>query len=804
MRYQINHNWYFTPHYRGSLNSMPSEKLEELELVQIPHTVQMLPMHYCNEKDYQTVSAYIKEIDIPKDWAGRSVMLTLEGAAQQAEVFCNGTSVGIHGCGYTAFETDLSEHLKYGQRNRLLIRVDSREQLDIPPFGHVVDYMTYGGIYRPVYLDVREKIHLQDVFVMADDKKHLEVRAWAEGAENCQIRARVLGEDGEIFARLEEQDFQKHFHMHVPRAQLWDTDHPNLYILQLELLRFGQVTDTREVRFGFRRVEMKPDGCYLNGRRIRIRGLNRHQSWPYMGYAAPARAQRLDADILKYELGCNAVRTSHYPQSHAFVDRCDEVGLLVFTEIPGWQYIGGDEWKAQAVRNTRDMVLQYRNHPSIFMWGVRINESQDDDAFYEETGKTAHELDPTRPTGGVRCIRQSSLLEDVYTYNDFSHRGDNQGCEPREDVTLDREKAYFITEYNGHMFPTKSFDDEEHRKEHAMRHVRVLDSAASHEDIGGTFGWCMFDYNTHKDFGSGDRICYHGVLDMFRNPKLAASVYASCQDRRPVLAVSSSMDIGDHPAGQIGEIAVFTNAEKVRLYKNGSLAGEFTPTRTYPHLAHPPVLISDSPDCPEESSSETLPKNPPDLSGKTDSPGSRILLFLRRLFGGNGGEGKDGAVSCQDQTGSGGTLSEDGTVPEHEERYMGTWGGEAAEWKFQALRKDQEICAVTISPVEEIHLEGVCDTEELLDGDTWDMATVRLRAVDQNGNQVHYANDVLHFAAEGCVEVHGPSFTALEGGMSGCYVRTRGEAGTGTLTVYRGEAPELTFRFSVKARADRL
>ena len=264
---------------------------------------------------------------------------------------------------------------------------------------------------------------------------------------------------------------------------------------------------------------MKPDGCWLNGNRVKIRGLNRHQSWPYMGYAAPARAQRLDADILKYELGCNAVRTSHYPQSHAFIDRCDELGLLVFTEIPGWQHIGGEEWKEQAVRNTEEMIRQYRNHPSIFMWGVRINESQDDDGLYQRTVETARSLDPTRPTGGVRYLKKSHLLEDVYTYNDFSHTGDNPGCDAKAAVTPDMEKAYFITEYNGHMFPTKAFDDEEHREEHAMRHVRVLDSAASHADIGGTFGWCMFDYNTHKDFGSGDKICYHGVLDMFRNPK---------------------------------------------------------------------------------------------------------------------------------------------------------------------------------------------------------------------------------------------------------------------------------------------
>ena len=113
-------------------------------------------------------------------------------------------------------------------------------------------------------------------------------------------------------------------------------------------------------------------------------------------------------------------------------------------------------------------------------------------------------------------------------------------------------KPYFISEYNGHMFPTKVFDSELHRQEHALRHCNVLDSVMANEDICGSFGWCMFDYNTHKDFGSGDRVCYHGVTDMFRNFKLAAYAYASQnKELAPVLEVSSSMDIGEHPGRRL-------------------------------------------------------------------------------------------------------------------------------------------------------------------------------------------------------------------------------------------------------------
>ena len=773
MRYQINDNWYYTDHYTGSLNSMPKERLEELEQVRIPHTVKELPMHYCNERDYQMVSGYVRELDIPGDWEGRCVTLTLEGAAHQAEVYCNGTSLGVHGCGYTAFETDLSEHLRYGHRNRIVVRLDSRESLNIPPFGHVVDYMTYGGLYRPVYLEVREKTHFTDIFVMPDDRKHLEVQVQAAGAQDCQIRACVLDGGGEAVARMEEQKFQDHFHMHVPRAKLWDTEHPNLYTLRLELLRYGKVLDEREVRFGFRTIGMKPDGCYLNGSRVQIRGLDRHQSWPYMGYAAPERAQRLDADILRYELGCNGVRTSHYPQSQAFVDRCDEIGLLVFTEIPGWQHIGDDAWKDQAVQNVEEMVLQYRNHPSIFLWGVRINESQDDDSFYTRTVEAAHRLDPTRPTGGVRYLRKSSLLEDVYTYNDFVHEGNNRGCIPKAEATPDPEKAYFITEYNGHMFPTKAFDDEGHRREHALRHACVLDAALSHGDIGGTFGWCMFDYNTHRDFGSGDRICYHGVLDMFRNPKPAAAVYASQQEERPVLEVASAMNIGDHPAGRLGEVAVFTNGDKVRLYRNGEPAGEYGPSLRYSHLPHPPVLIRDS----------MVPESQVGGEGNVHmAKGAQKdrLGAVKRWF-----------AKLMEKP-AGGTKAET--------QYMGSWGEETASWTFEAVKDGKPMASVTVEPVERIHLEALCDTDMLVDGDTWDMATIRLRAADQNGNTAVYANDVLHFAAEGAVQVEGPDFMALEGGMGGCYVRTTGMEGEGKLHIYRGREEEIVLTFRVQAK----
>jgi beta-galactosidase len=169
------------------------------------------------------------------------------------------------------------------------------------------------------------------------------------------------------------------------------------------------------------------------------------------------------------------------------------------------------------------MIERDRNHPCIIMWGVRINESRDLDPFYTRTNELARELDPTRPTGGVRFFQGSSFLEDVYTYNDFS----NAVLEPSE-------LPYLITEFAGHKFPTKIWDNEDRLIEHALLHARIQNQQIGDDRIAGAIGWCAFDYATHLEFGAGDRICYHGVMDAFHLPKWAAYFYESHSPRENV------------------------------------------------------------------------------------------------------------------------------------------------------------------------------------------------------------------------------------------------------------------------------
>lgn len=584
--YDWNDGWFFTPTFDPAIVKPDCPELE-LTPVRIPHTVKTLSYNYCNENDYQRLSGYRREFFAPREWEGRVILLTFGAVAHDATVFCNGRRLFHHACGYTAFTVDLTGALRFDAKNVVAVRCDSREDLNVPPFGGQIDYLTYGGIYRSVSLDIKEPAYLRDIFIEAKAEGDFRIYSSTVGETvGCTLQAEIRSPAGSRAVYGGE--------LSIPitgtlnGVHPWSTDHPFLYTLTVRLIRHGtnglpdRILDKKSTRFGFRTIQFVAGGLYLNGQRVELRGLNRHQSYAYQGYAMPDSIQRLDAQLLKKTLGCNAVRTSHYPQSPAFLDACDELGVLVFSEIPGWQHIGDEVWKAQALQNCREMVCQYRNHPSIFLWGVRISGSADDEAFYKRTNEAVHRLDPTRPTAGARNFRKSQLLEDVYAYNDYSYCGHGSGCEVRSVVTPDIRKGYLISEFGGPQFPAKTFDDEPHRLAQALRYAAVLNDTIAQQGNAGSFGWCMADYNTHREFGSGDRICYHGVMDMFRNPKLSAAVYASQKTPRSpsdiVMEVSSAMASGDHPGGFAGACWVFTNAESVRLYRGNDFIAEFSPT----------------------------------------------------------------------------------------------------------------------------------------------------------------------------------------------------------------------------------
>jgi beta-galactosidase len=795
----INDGWEFTPAFdqdflRGEGTA---------ETVRLPHTCKVIPYDYFDESLYQMVCGYRRRLDL-SGRGGRRAFVCFGAAAHYAKVYLDGVLIGEHKSGYTAFEFELDTE---NPAPLLAVELDTRESLNFPPFGKVIDYLTYGGLYREVQIEYREQSYIGDLFakpavpesivVMPDMSPETVAQLSFDGVIGCEpeivgsadaIRFTVCEAGCDTVLCESTADLSENCVLNVPGARLWDPLSPALYDVKAELIKDGEVIDFITRRIGFRRAVFNKDGFFLNGRKFKLRGLNRHQCWPYVGYAMPRSMQRLDADILKNELGCNAARTSHYPQSHYFIDRCDELGMPVFTEAPGWQNLGDDQWKDVGVEAVKEMVKEYRSHPSIILWGVRINESQDDHDFYVRTNAAARSLDPTRATGGVRCHKHSELLEDVYTYNDFIHDGVHPGCEPKAAVTSDPDKAYLISEYGGHMYSTKAFDDEEHRLEHMLRHARVLDAVASYDDIAGSFAWCMFDYNTHKEFGSGDRICYHGVCDMFRNKKLAAQLYAIQDSSEPILALSSSMDIGDHPATNRGRVYILTNADSVRFYKNDSFIHEYTHEGSdFPHMKFPPIEITDyigdqialnEPFTPEQAAyvKDILNESSRFGMGSLSDDAKRKAAYLNEQYG-----------------------TDADAIYRLYGKYIGNWGDKSIVFRFEAYQDGKLVRELSVSPFEELVLTANVDHTELVEDTTYDVASVRLTMTDQNGNTLPYYFGALRASVSGdSVELIAEDPILLRAGMGGLYVRTTGRPGKSTLTLSANGCKDIHIAFNVR------
>jgi beta-galactosidase len=598
----INRGWRYNPAFVDGGHDLAFDDAN-FERVVVPHTNISLPWHSFDEKSYEFVSLYRRRFRLPPEARGRRIFADFEGVMTASTVWINGQRLGEYKGGYTPFSFELTQHLNFERDNLLAVDVDSTERPDIPPFGNRIDYLTFGGIYREVALRIVPATYIENVFAQPQNvlsaHPSLDVTCFIQNLEpssNALLLEAVLLDGEKAVAKSSQKlppagasgepvsctlSFAE-----LPKIQLWDVSQPYLYSLRVQLLAGERVLDQSAHHFGFRQAQFTDHGFELNGKILKLRGLDRHQTFPFVGQAMPARVQRRDAQILRHELHCNIVRTSHYPQSRHFLDACDEYGLLVLEEIPGWQFIGDKAWQDISVDNVSRMIRRDWNHPSIVFWGVRINESRDNHDFYTRTNALAHQLDPTRQTGGIRYFQESEFLEDVFTMNDFGWP-----------LKPPNHPLYLNTEFVGHTYPVKAFDDNARQREHTIRHARVHDTLASNPQYAGGIGWCAFDYNTHSDFGAGDRICYHGVMDIFREPKPAAGFYKSqCEpDEEIVLEPAFHWAAGDE-ALRFTIAMICSNCDHLKLYvrdkDDWELVAEANPDREqFPHLRYPPFSI---------------------------------------------------------------------------------------------------------------------------------------------------------------------------------------------------------------------
>ncbi|MGA8043284.1 MAG: glycoside hydrolase family 2 TIM barrel-domain containing protein [Terracidiphilus sp.] len=766
--YPINQNWRYSASKVAGSES-PDFDDSSFQSIVIPHTNVQLPWHSFDDKDYEFISTYRRRFRTPDNIAGNRVFVDFEGAMTASTVWINGVNLGEYKGGYTPFSFELTQHLREGAENVLVVHLDSAERADIPPFGYEIDYMTFGGIYREVALRVVPATYIDNIFAepkdvlsagpsvdvhcflagpsSADHGLSLQVelldgdRVVARGAQPVAGAASSAQGGSDPSAAMDpyttaspyastetSTDTARHTVTlsQLGNLKLWSIEEPNLYQVRVKLLRSGVSVDEDSRRVGFREAKFTDHGFSLNGKIIKLRGLDRHQTFPFVGQAMPARVQRQDADILRRQLHCNIVRTSHYPQSRHFLDRCDEIGLLVLEEIPGWQHIGDESWKEVAIDNVGRMIRRDWNHPSIVLWGVRINESRDDHSFYTRTNAFAHALDPSRQTGGIRNFQGSELLEDVFTMNDFGFP-----------LKPPNHPMYLNTEFVGHTYPTKSIDDNAHQMEHTLRHARIHDQLASNPQYAGGIGWCAFDYNTHANFGSGDRICYHGVTDIFREPKPAAGFYKSQCDpsEEVVLEPAFRWARGDEPVG-ISHALFCSNCDRLRILARTPGAGddawvqlaEIEPDRKeFPNLKYPLFMLEIA------------------------------KLDLKKFGAGWGDLRVEGYVN--------GKLA-----------ITKSMSGRGVDSLFSLLPDDQTL-----------HADGA------------DTTRVVLRVTDEFGAIRPYANDAIAFTLEGPATLIGDNPFALVGGTGAIWIRAGQAPGRIRLTARHPRLGTKTVEFTAVA-----
>jgi beta-galactosidase len=605
--YEFNDGWLFGGEYSQGSTS-PGYDDSSFASITLPHTVVPLSWRAWDPAQWERVWIYRRHFDAAAIPPGHRVIAKFDGVMVNATAVLNGNQVASHQGGYLPWTAELTRYLS-ADDNVLAVVVDARS-LPVPPVANglgpdSIDFLQPGGIYRDVRLRIVPQAYLSDVFALPVDvltSPRVDIECTVDAAARLPAPATLkvdlldgdatiattstmvpVSRPGTTTARLSLTGLRG--------ISLWHTSSPKLYTVQATLVSdAGPHTVTQQI--GFREAAFREDGFFLNGERLQIFGLNRHQIYPFTGMAMPSRVQRRDAEILKYEFNCNMVRCSHYPQSPHFLDACDELGLLVWQEAPGWHWVGNNAWQDLVEQNVRDMVVRDRGRPSVIIWGTRLNETGAHSRLYRSTRQLARKLDGSRPTSGAMNIHSlKGWAEDVFAYDDYNHpHGSVKLLPPAPGV------PYLLTEAVGVVgLVPKHFlwtDRPAWLARQATLHAQAHAQAAADQRYCGLLGWCGFDYSSLQGPGA-DHIKSPGVADMFRIPKPGAAIYQSQADPRtksvivPVLAWD--FHFGAPPPGPGPNMMIATNCDRVEVRADGA-AVPVEPGTQYAHLAYPPVF----------------------------------------------------------------------------------------------------------------------------------------------------------------------------------------------------------------------
>ncbi len=627
----INLNWQYLENDTEQISDALDTK--DWKEINLPHSWNSLDATDLEPGYRRSGSWYKKTLDISLN-SNVIYELYFEGVNITSEIYVNGDKVGSHIGGYIGFTIDISDALKNGQ-NEIVVRADNSYDPEIIP-SQKSDFFIYGGITRDVWLQTKPKTHLANLKYTTP--KVSNKNATLEGSvsvinanKSSKVKATLIDNDGKTVAEKEflfENYSAKINFDKITNPKLWDTENPNLYTIEVSLLdENDKNVDKISDKVGFRWFEFKEYGAFfLNGKRLLLRGTHRHEEHAGVGAAMSNEQHRADMELIK-EMGTNFVRLAHYPQDPEIYKACDELGLLVWDELPWCRGgVGNDNWKENTKNMLTEIIEQNYNHPSIVIWSLgnemywlpdfeNGGNKEKLSEFLSEINDLSHKLDPTRKTA-IRKYYEGAHIVDVFSPSIWSgwYSGSYKSYQKAIDQYKKEYKSFLHAEYGGSSHLGRHTENpitgegkiQADGWEEAIVQTDVANIAQigdwSENYIVDLFDWHLrisenddiFVGNIQwafKDFGTPLRpenaIPYmnqKGLVDRAGNKKDAFYVFKSYWSREPFTYIEShTWTERQGPKGLARDISVYSNCPEVELSLNGrSLGTKKRDTKAFP------------------------------------------------------------------------------------------------------------------------------------------------------------------------------------------------------------------------------
>lgn len=589
--------------------------------VNLPHTWNSGDALSGKQDYYRGVGNYDKKIYVEPEWKGKRLFLRFEGVNSIANVFINATHVGEHRGGYGAFVFEITDYVKYGAMNTVLVKVNNALQMDIMPL--VGDFNFYGGIYRDVHLVITDPVHISltdyaspGVYLIqknvSKEKADIKTKVVVSNGnpENTPVKVNVKIWDGEKLVQQQDLnmtvDARNHsvagLEMTIEKPHLWNgRKDPFMYRAEVTLSADGKVVDKVCQPLGLRFYHVDPEkGFFLNGEHLKLKGVCRHQDRAERGNALYKMHHDEDAAIMA-EMGTNAVRLAHYPQATYFYDLMDQYGIVAWAEIPfigpgGYQdrgFVDQASFRDNGKEQLKELIRQHYNHPSICFWGL-FNElktiGDNPIEYIKELNALAHQEDPTRPTTAASFLSYDSdisKITDVIAWNQYFgwYGGSPSDMGKWLDANHKAHPDYkiAISEYGAGASIYHQQDSVKrgvasgwwHPENYqTFYHIGNWQAIAERPFVWGSFIWNLFDFGAaHRTEGDRPGINDKGLVTFDRKVKKDAFYFYKAnwnqEDKFVYIANRRHRD----RTLPVTDIMVFSNMPQVELFVNGKSIG---------------------------------------------------------------------------------------------------------------------------------------------------------------------------------------------------------------------------------------